>query len=483
MRSQDYLQHEKDLLDKAQADNSNFDHLYTYFVNDVYRFSYSILNNQHDAEDVTSQTFIEFYKKINEFEWKNISVKYWLFRTARNISYNKLKLPASTTLDENTDVEIYTEISFVDEIMHKDLIEKVKEEIQKLTLLEQEIINLRIWEAMGFKEIAILHETSEDTTKKRFYRSIDKVRKNLIARKIKAFASLPVLFTGIFLVGATPAYAAPASLTSSTMFSSLAITKQTTMTTFKTFLASKAGIASIGGLLILAVIAGTTGYIIANKDNKDSDKQAQTTVTPSATVEPTVVASPTIEPVSITTAPQATSTLSTTAAAVPTVTMQTYVDTDIKASFSYPSNYTVTVGTFTPFQNIDNEKLPFANKTINIKSDKGSTFTIIFNSTPGGCYSENPSQVDAVLKNTHTNKYIARSRSKETPGYSSRIEYYEYSSSINGQGYVCQRMFEYNSYPEFGDKAGFFILMFDNTNVSNDELTVYDNIVKSFKRL
>ncbi len=79
--------------------------------------------------DISSQTFVEFYKKLDTFEWKNISMKYWLFRTARNLSYKKFNLPQTSELDENIHVEQEYEVSFVDEIMNKDLLEKVKEEI------------------------------------------------------------------------------------------------------------------------------------------------------------------------------------------------------------------------------------------------------------------------------------------------------------------------------------------------------------------
>ncbi|MFW5720374.1 MAG: RNA polymerase sigma factor [Candidatus Dojkabacteria bacterium] len=61
------LNKEKELLDKAQVSDRGFEELYTYFRDDVYRYAYSIVGNRADAEDTTSQTFLEFFKKIHTF--------------------------------------------------------------------------------------------------------------------------------------------------------------------------------------------------------------------------------------------------------------------------------------------------------------------------------------------------------------------------------------------------------------------------------
>lgn len=57
------LKREKELLEKARNKKESFEGLYSYFINDVYRFAYSILNDKHNAEDITSRAFMEFYKK------------------------------------------------------------------------------------------------------------------------------------------------------------------------------------------------------------------------------------------------------------------------------------------------------------------------------------------------------------------------------------------------------------------------------------
>ena len=191
------LKKEKELLENAQADKVKFDALYKYYVDDVYRFSYSIINNRHDAEDITSQTFIEFYKKLQDFKWQNISLKYWFFTTSRNLCYAKFRKKPEVEYNDEIHSENFTEVNFVDEIMNKDLLEKVKKEIQKLSPIEQELINLRIWEGMQFDEIANLQDLKLSACKLRFYRAIDKVKKSLEEQKVMHAIAFPFLFTAI----------------------------------------------------------------------------------------------------------------------------------------------------------------------------------------------------------------------------------------------------------------------------------------------
>lgn len=272
------LKKEKEILEKSKANKSAFDELYKYFLPDVYRFSYSLSNNKHETEDITSQVFIEFFKKIETFEWKEVSLKYWLFRTARNLWYTKARMPEIVEYNDDIHYSKEVEISFVDEIINKDLLEKIREEIKKLSPIEQETINLRIWESMQFKEIADLQEEKEDTVKKRFYRSIEKLQKKFEEKKLNAIIPFPFLFTGLKQIAQNPDFIVPKGLSSANIIN-LINTKTNMFTTIKTFLATKAGIATIIiAITGTTIIAGTVGTYIVVKD-KPEVKQAIAKIT------------------------------------------------------------------------------------------------------------------------------------------------------------------------------------------------------------
>ncbi|MFW5720378.1 MAG: RNA polymerase sigma factor [Candidatus Dojkabacteria bacterium] len=276
------LKKEEQLLHDVHKDKSHFDNLYRYFLQDVYRYSYSVVNNQHDAEDITSQVFITLYNKIDNFTWQGVSMKNWLFTTARNLCYKKFREPVTTELNEEVNILDETEVGFVEEIMNKDLLEKVQEEIQKLSPLEQETINLRVWEGMTYSEIATLQNGTEEAARKRFSRSIKKLQSALKDRGVKSLVPLPVLLTSIKQIASTPAYAAPQNLTEAGIHQLLTNhnTMNTTLTTMKTFLTSNLGIGLIAGTVVLTGAGvGTWAYTASQSDDKDQTNTEQTNTT------------------------------------------------------------------------------------------------------------------------------------------------------------------------------------------------------------
>jgi RNA polymerase sigma factor (sigma-70 family) len=280
------LNKEKELLELVKKDKQSFGELYKYFLNDVYRFSYSILNNEHDAQDITSQVFMEFYIKLDGFQWQNISLKYWLFTTARNLSYKRFRKPVMTEFDENAHIENEPEISFVDQIINLDLVEQVKSEIQKLSGIEQELITLRIWEDMQFGEIATIQGISENAAKKRFYKAIDKLKATFDSKSLKTIIALPVLFTAIKQVAASPAYAASDSLISGHFENGIFIKNKLNMETITntpaSFLKSKVGIVTIVGLTAVVAVSSIFIYKYVAK-SKDSTDKNSSVVTPTPT--------------------------------------------------------------------------------------------------------------------------------------------------------------------------------------------------------
>lgn len=280
------LKKEKKLLLSAQKDKEKYGELYEYYVNDVYRFSYSLLLNKQEAEDITSQVFLEFYKKLDSFKWQGYSLKSWLFKSTRYLIYNGYRRKPMSELNENEHSSQEHEISFVDQIIQNDLIQKVQEEIETLDILDREIINLRIWEGMKFKEISSIQGANENSIKQRFYRSIEKVRKNLDAKGHAKLYALPVLFTAIYKVGQAPSYACTEVSKGAFLIKSKNIMNnennlnEMANSGSKTFLTSSvAKIGMIVGGIAIIVSAGVVGYLTLINDSDEYNNQEETTQT------------------------------------------------------------------------------------------------------------------------------------------------------------------------------------------------------------
>lgn len=287
------LQKEEKLLIEAQLDQSKFAELYQYYVGDVYRFTYSVINNQHDAEDITSQVFIEFYKKLSTFTWQNVSLKYWFFTTAKNLTYSKFKKNKEVEYQEVIHDKYFEEISFVDVIMNKDLLEKVKEEIKKLSSIEQQIINLRIWEGMQFDEIANIVELKLTTCKLKFYRAIEKVKKALEEKQIMHAIAFPFLFTAIRDIANFPEFNV-----SDAIVQSINKTIMSNTGNILTKLKTSASIKIVVGLILTVIAIVTIAGLYYQSQTKitDDNNSSKITLTATPTVKNEVSLTTTVEP-------------------------------------------------------------------------------------------------------------------------------------------------------------------------------------------
>ena len=67
------------LVQAAREDPVAFGRLYRHFVQPIYRYLYSQVGTVHDAEDLTSQTFITAYESLPRYRERGY-FSAWLFR-------------------------------------------------------------------------------------------------------------------------------------------------------------------------------------------------------------------------------------------------------------------------------------------------------------------------------------------------------------------------------------------------------------------
>ena len=90
--------------DKAQLDRE-FSQFYREHLRDVYNYTYYRTGNHHDAEDLTTQTFIQAYRHFEraQRESNGRPLRPWLIRIAHNLAANyyrdRKRKPTSTLED------------------------------------------------------------------------------------------------------------------------------------------------------------------------------------------------------------------------------------------------------------------------------------------------------------------------------------------------------------------------------------------------
>ncbi|WP_412560081.1 RNA polymerase sigma factor [Winogradskyella sp. MIT101101] len=150
----------KDAIKKAKEnDQTAFNFLLDTFWNDVYAFQLKRTQNENDAEDITIQTFSKAFDKIDTYN-EDYKFKTWLITISKNIHIDLVRKQNRTIRNTSKDDEDhYLEIiddspTPEDKIITEQNLAKLLRDIKKLKPHYQEVINLRYFQELSYKEIS-----------------------------------------------------------------------------------------------------------------------------------------------------------------------------------------------------------------------------------------------------------------------------------------------------------------------------------------
>lgn len=161
-----------------KGDMSAFTQLYDLYIGPIYRFIYYKTRHKETAEDLTSITFMKALESIRKFNSDKASFKTWLYQIARNsvIDHYRTSHP-SQNIEDAWDLH-----SDDDPEKKADLalrIEAVKKVLAELSAEQREVVMLRVWGDLSYKEIADITGKTEAACKMNFKRTVEKLGKNL----------------------------------------------------------------------------------------------------------------------------------------------------------------------------------------------------------------------------------------------------------------------------------------------------------------
>lgn len=142
-----------------ENDQKAFNYLLDTYWDDVYGFQLKRIQNENDAEDITIQTFSRAFDRIETFD-ENYTFKTWLITISKNIHIDLLRKAKNSIsqIISNDDKSVYQILdespSPADELITEQHLAKLLRDIKKLKPHYQEIINLRFFQELSYKEIA-----------------------------------------------------------------------------------------------------------------------------------------------------------------------------------------------------------------------------------------------------------------------------------------------------------------------------------------
>lgn len=155
------------------GDSEAFGKLYDIYIKNIYGFVYYKTMNKEVAEDITSSVFMKAWKNIKQFREESFAA--WLYAIARHAvidHYRKSK--------ENINIEDCWDLAdkkdFLEQIDTDLQISDIKEAMKSLSGTEREVIIMRFWLELSFKDIAERLNKNEGAVKMSLSRALNNLR-------------------------------------------------------------------------------------------------------------------------------------------------------------------------------------------------------------------------------------------------------------------------------------------------------------------
>jgi RNA polymerase sigma-70 factor, ECF subfamily len=167
--------------DKATLDRE-FSDFYRRHLRDVYNYTYYRIGNHHDAEDLTTQTFIQAYRHFEraQRESNGRPLRPWLIRIAHNLAanYYRDRSRKPTSVLEETEVvgETYDTERLVE---GREEVTRVLEAVTSLPDDRREALIMRFALGMDNREIARALGRSDGATKVLIHRAVKQLEEEI----------------------------------------------------------------------------------------------------------------------------------------------------------------------------------------------------------------------------------------------------------------------------------------------------------------
>src|SRR5438105_13707917 len=173
------------LVERAQGgDRDALEELYLIHFDRIYSYLHMSVGNRHDAEDLTTQTFLKMLEAIGRFRWQSAPFSAWLFRIAHNLAMDHFRAarrwqPEEEVPEPPADEATSAEERALESIGRKSMLEL----IEGLSLDQQQVLTLKIVFNFSTAEAATILGKTEGAIKSLQHRALVSLQKQLERRE------------------------------------------------------------------------------------------------------------------------------------------------------------------------------------------------------------------------------------------------------------------------------------------------------------
>lgn len=168
-------------VERAQAgDRTALEELYLIHFDRIYSYLHMIVGNRHDAEDLTTQTFLRMLESIGKFRFQSAPFSAWLFRIAHNLSMDHFRANRRWQPEEEVPEPIGSEEhSAEDEAFQAIGRKSMLDLIDSLSQEQQQVLTLKFVFNFSNGEAATILDKTEGAVKSLQHRALVSLQKQI----------------------------------------------------------------------------------------------------------------------------------------------------------------------------------------------------------------------------------------------------------------------------------------------------------------
>ena len=176
------------LVERAQrGDRRALEDLYLLYFDRIYSYLHVSVGNRHDAEDLTTQTFLKMLESIGKFRWQSAPFSAWLFRIAHNLAMDHFRAarrwqPEEEVPEPEPDESTSAEAGAFEAIGRRSMLELIEE----LSLEQQQVLTLKFVFNFANADVATILGKTEGAIKSLQHRALLSLQKQLEKRESPA---------------------------------------------------------------------------------------------------------------------------------------------------------------------------------------------------------------------------------------------------------------------------------------------------------
>jgi RNA polymerase sigma-70 factor (ECF subfamily) len=177
----DSTEHVRALVDRAQkGDRAALEELYLIHFDRIYSYLHMTVSNRHDAEDLTTQTFVKMLESIGRFRWQSAPFSAWLFRIAHNLSMDHFRARRRWQPEEEVPEPVGSEEPSAEaEAMQSIGRQSMLELIDTLSHEQQQVLTLKFVFNFANADVAKILDKSEGAIKSLQHRALASLQKQI----------------------------------------------------------------------------------------------------------------------------------------------------------------------------------------------------------------------------------------------------------------------------------------------------------------